>query len=87
LVQMLALAKGIVLPRDSSDQEQALQTDVEFKNRRAEDLVFWPGHVGVLKSPNTLLHSTAHSMNCCHEPLQNVIDRAGPPRSIKRINK
>ena len=85
LVQMLALAKGSVLPRDSGDQEQALKTDIEFKDRRAEDLVFWPGHVGVLKSPDILLHATAHSMNCCHEPLQNVIDRAGPPRSIKRI--
>jgi len=85
LVQMLALATGNVLPRDSGDQEQALQTNIAFENRRAEDLVFWPGHVGVLKSPDTLLHATAHSMNCCHEPLQNVIDRAGPPRSIKRI--
>ena len=85
LVQMLALAKGTLLPRDSGDQEQALQTNIAFDHRSTEDLVFWPGHVGILKSPDTLLHATAHSMNCCHEPLQHVIDRAGSPRSIKRI--
>ena len=62
LVQMLAMATGVSLPRDSVDQEKALTENIEFQNRTAEDLVFWAGHVGVLMSPDLLLHSTAHSM-------------------------
>lgn len=85
LVQMLAMARGISLPRDSIDQQMALNNDVEFKNRKSEDLIFWPGHVGILQSSDTVLHATAHSMQCCFEPLQHVIDRAGSPVSIKRI--
>jgi len=85
LVQMLALARGVSLPRDSIDQENALKTNVEFEDRAAEDLVFWPGHVGVLQSPEVLWHATAHTMRCCVEPLQDVIKRAGSPGSIKRI--
>ena len=85
LVQMLAMARGVSLPRDSIDQENALKTNVDFEDRAAEDLVFWPGHVGVLQSPEVLWHATAHTMRCCVEPLQDVIKRAGSPGSIKRI--
>ena len=35
LVQMLAAAKGIKIPRDSGEQENALPDDVEFKDRAA----------------------------------------------------
>jgi len=86
LVQMLAMARGINLPRDSIDQENALTRDIEFNSRAAEDLVFWPGHVGILQSPEILLHATAHSMRCCVEPLSDVIQRAGTPSSIKRVS-
>lgn len=85
LVQMLAKAVGIELPRDSIDQQQSLKVDIEYQHRQAEDLVFWPGHIGILESPDLLLHSTAHSMRCCFEPLAQVNDRAGMPVAIKRI--
>ena len=86
LVQMIAMARGFTLPRDTIDQEPSLETEIPYDNRRAEDLVFWPGHVGVLKTPDLLLHATAHSLRCCVEPLQDVIQRAGTPSSIKRMN-
>jgi len=85
LVQMLALACGIELPRDSGDQQAALNNDVELRQRQAEDLVFWPGHVGILETPDLLLHATAHSMRCCVEPLKQVIERAGEPVAVKRL--
>jgi len=86
LVQMLAMARGVNLPRDSIDQENALTINVDFERRAAEDLVFWPGHVGILQSPEVLWHATAHTLRCCVEPLQVVIQRAGQPSSIKRIS-
>ncbi len=86
LVQMLARAITIKLPRDSGDQQAAIRNSIDFKYRQAEDLVFWPGHVGVLESPDKLLHATAHTMCCCVESLQSVIDRAGVPSAIKRLD-
>lgn len=86
MVQMLAMATGQNLPRDSADQEKFLQSNVEFDNRRADDLVYWPGHVGILQSADRLLHATAHTLQCCVEPLQDVIQRAGEPGSIKRLS-
>lgn len=85
LVQMIAMATGAELPRDSVDQQAFLKVDIEYNDRQAEDLVFWSGHVGILESPDMLLHATAHSMRCCFEPLEQVIERAGSPVAIKRI--
>lgn len=85
LIQMIAIARGIELPRDSADQQAFLKIDIEYNDRQAEDLVFWSGHVGMLESPDMLLHATAHSMRCCFEPLEQVIQRAGSPEAIKRI--
>lgn len=87
MVQMAAMAKGIYLPRDSVDQEVALVSSVEYESRTADDLVFWPGHVGILLSPELLIHATAHTMRCCIEPLQDVTRRAGVPSSVKRIDQ
>ena len=85
LIQVLATAKGIKIPRDSGDQENALTHDVVYAQRQAEDIVYWPGHTGILVNPDTLLHATAHSLNCLVEPLAAVTERAGAITSIKRL--
>ena len=85
LIQALASARGIALPRDSVDQERAVKHSVSFEERRSGDLVFWPGHTGILVEPDTLLHATAHTLNCVVEPLATVTGRAGKISSIKRV--
>lgn len=85
LVQVLARSQGFSLPRDSGDQEACLQTDVSEGDYRARDLVFWPGHTGILISPEEILHATAHLLSCVIEPLENVIERAGEVSSVKRL--
>jgi len=85
LVQALALSRGFAIPRDSGDQEAFLSTDVSPDDYRPQDLAYWPGHTGILVSPTELLHATAHSLSCVIEPLQDVIDRAGPMSSVKRL--
>ncbi len=85
LLQSAATLVGIALPRDSGPQEQAVDCVIDFASRQAGDLVFWPGHVGLLKEPDVLLHANAHSMDCRLEPLDTVIERAGEPSSIRRL--
>jgi len=85
LVQMAYRACGYRLPRDSGDQEQAIEQRVDYARRQAQDVVFWPGHVGLLVNSGELLHATAHTVDCRSEPLAAVEARAGSPSSIRRL--
>lgn len=84
LVQVCHAACGLPLPRDSGDQEHALAHSISLAERRSGDLVFWPGHVAILIDPHHVRHATAHSLSVCDEPLDSVVARAGPIRSMKR---
>jgi len=85
MIQSVARLQGIYLPRDSQPQESSLATVINFKDRHRGDLVFWPGHVGLLESADSLYHANAWSMDCRSEPLSDVITRAGNISSIRRL--
>ena len=86
LVQGVARACGLELPRDSGPQERFLGETVEPDARRAEDLVFWPGHVAIVGSdPALVLHANAHTLSVAVEPLADVVARAGAPSSVRRL--
>lgn len=84
LVQVVHAARGINLPRDSGDQEQALSNQIDMDRRRQGDLVFWPGHVALLVDANTVRHANAYTLSVVDEPLSAVVDRAGAITSIRR---
>lgn len=90
LVQAALLACGIECPRDSDQQRHALGAGVTFDDRRRGDLVFFPGHVGILADAARLLHANAHAMTTCIEPLEAVIGRlrdhhAEPVLAVRRV--
>ena len=63
----MALARcGIPAPRDSDMQQEALGATVEFADDssvlRRNDLVFWPGHVGIVLDAGDFLHANATDM-------------------------
>ena len=70
LVQLALMAVGVDAPRDSDMQLALLGAELgpEAAPRRG-DLIFWPGHVGILADPETLLHANAHHMAVVAEPL------------------
>ena len=78
LTQAALIACGIVCPRDSDQQLAAVGTEVVFVDRRRGDLVFFPGHVGILVDAYQLLHANAYWMTTLVEPLDAVIDRLRP---------
>ena len=53
------------------------------------DLVFWRGHVGIMRDAETLLHANAHHMIVKSEPLIEARDRifAGTRASITSIRR
>ena len=86
LVQSALRAAGRDCLRDAGQQEESLGSfmDKGTKLRRG-DLIFWPGHVGIMQDPRTLLHANAFHMKVALEPLETAIARIGAPRSIKRL--
>ncbi|WAC28138.1 C40 family peptidase [Ancylobacter sp. SL191] len=93
LVQMALTACGIACPRDSDMQEKALGAalafDGDLATLRRGDLLFWPGHVGIVEDGQTLLHATAFFMSVVREPLGAALARieaSGTPlRSVRRL--
>lgn len=75
LVQTALTACGIPCPRDSDMQERALGAAVDTANPRRGDLVFWKGHVGIMRDPATLLHANAFHMAVTAEPLAEAVAR------------
>lgn len=80
LVQLCLMACGIACPRDS-DQQQALGQPVretEWSALKRGDIVFFPGHVGIMADATRLIHANAYWMNTVVEPLADVVDRLRP---------
>lgn len=77
LVQLAWGAAGIHLPRDSDLQLAALGSDKDVAPAGLVrgDLVFFPGHVGIMADHDTLIHASKHSMSVAAEPLADVIAR------------
>jgi cell wall-associated NlpC family hydrolase len=70
LVQVAFASCGVDCPRDSDMQERALGTAVagDLAGLRRGDLLFWNGHVAILRDRNTLLHANAFHMAVAPEP-------------------
>lgn len=91
LIQLAFDAAGIVLPRDTDQQERWTAGDIDTAGPLARgDVVFFEGHVGIMEDGERLLHANAHHMAVVSEPLAAVIDRLGgkaakPVTSIARI--
>jgi cell wall-associated NlpC family hydrolase len=78
LVQISLAEAGIAAPRDTDLQEQTLGTGLpvdELHDLRRGDLVFWKGHVGIMRDATELLHANAHHMLVASEPLVKARDR------------
>jgi cell wall-associated NlpC family hydrolase len=76
LVQQALSVEGIALRRDTDLQRDQGEA-VKFAAREPGDLVFWPGHVGLLLDGDRLCHANAHWMAVVTEPLADVMARAG----------
>ncbi len=92
LVQVSLTASGIRAPRDSDMQEASLGADVPLSHiaqLKRGDLVFWKGHVAIVRDATTLVHANAHHMATAIEPTHAAVARiaaAGSPvRRIKRL--
>ncbi|WP_319530590.1 NlpC/P60 family protein [uncultured Cohaesibacter sp.] len=94
LVQLACEMAGIEMLRDASMQEteagEALDLSGGMPDLQRGDLLFWPGHVGIMTDPQTLLHANGHHMAVAAEPLDTALDRIkanefGELRAVRRL--
>ena len=83
LIQQALHACGRWCPRDS-DQQQALGRPVAMAELARGDLVFWPGHVGMMLDGQRFIHANAFHMQVQIEPLAEAVARIGEPVALRR---
>lgn len=91
LVQLTMQAAGHFCPRDTYMQAAEVGFPLpgtDIKQLKRGDLVFWKGHVGIMTSPDLLLHANAHHMEVVTEPLAIAVVRTAaagnPVTALKR---
>ncbi|PJG51908.1 peptidase P60 [Bradyrhizobium forestalis] len=78
LVQVSLTSAGIGCPRDSDMQQAGLGRTLEPHERGSllrGDLIFWKGHVAIVRDASTMVHANAHHMATVIEPIEPAIAR------------
>jgi cell wall-associated NlpC family hydrolase len=79
LVQVALSACGMACPRDSDMQEVTLGVPIDLgsdlSHLRRGDLIFWKGHVAIVRERGSLLHASAFHMAVAIEPLAEAVAR------------
>jgi cell wall-associated NlpC family hydrolase len=93
LVQVALTAAGVACPRDSDMQERGVGKPFnwidDMTTLQRGDLIFWPGHVAIVRDGATIVHANAFHMAVAIEPTSEAIARiraAGSDvHSIRRV--
>jgi cell wall-associated NlpC family hydrolase len=78
LVQIALNAAGMPCPRDSDMQQDSLGRPLEAADSgklQRGDLIFWKGHVAIVRDALTIVHANAHHMATVIENTQQAIAR------------
>jgi hypothetical protein len=54
---------------------QPLPVDGGMQAVKRGDLIFWPGHVGIMRDEKVMIHASAHVMAVLTEQLDAAIER------------
>ena len=85
LVQLSLAAAGIPCPRDSDMQQDKLGYAVANDGPyRRGDIVFFPGHVGIMIDETSMVHANAFHMAVAVEPLADAAARV-PVTGVRRL--
>ncbi|WP_128936648.1 C40 family peptidase [Bradyrhizobium zhanjiangense] len=78
LVQVSLTAAGIGCPRDSDMQQAGLGRALEpheWGSLVRGDLIFWKGHVAIVRDASSMVHANAHHMATVIEPIEPALAR------------
>jgi cell wall-associated NlpC family hydrolase len=93
LVQISLNAAGTGCPRDSDMQQDGLGRTLsaaETKKLRRGDLIFWKGHVAIVRDATTIVHANAHHMASVientAEAIARITEAGSEVTAIKRLD-
>jgi hypothetical protein len=93
LTQLALGAVGIVWPRDTLMQEPLgarIEPAADFSDLVRGDMIFWVGHVAIVRDGATLIHANAHHMAVAIEPIAEAVARNGAAgseiSSVRRLS-
>src|SRR5205823_6010623 len=78
LIQVSLNAAGTGCPRDSDMQRDSLGralSPAEMQKLQRGDLIFWKGHVAIVRDADTIVHANAHHMATVIENTREAIAR------------
>jgi cell wall-associated NlpC family hydrolase len=90
LVQVSLNAAGTGCPRDSDMQRDGLGRALdpaESKKLQRGDLIFWNGHVAIVRDADTIVHANAHHMTTVIENTRDAIARIKATIGITAIKR
>lgn len=85
LVQNAFLACGKVVPRDSGPQSETIGVPCMGEDFARGQLVFWPGHVGIMVNSVHILHASYADDRVLTEPLAEAVRKRGEPVMRRRV--
>jgi cell wall-associated NlpC family hydrolase len=90
LAQVSLDACGISCPRDSDMIERQMGRAIDITQARRGDLLFWKGHMAIVRDQATILHANAFYMAVAIEPIADAIARIAasdgrPVTSVRRL--
>ena len=75
-----------VKKEEMSQLKDIYDKDISFDNIKSDDLIFWKGHVAIVKNKRYLIHANGYTMDVSIEPINYVIDRLSKNgHEIKKI--
>ena len=92
LVQLSLNAAGTSCPRDSDMQQDALGKTLGLESTKLQrgDLIFWKGHVAIVRDADSIVHANAHHMATVIETTRAAVGRIKADGSdivaIKRLS-
>jgi cell wall-associated NlpC family hydrolase len=75
LVQLALNACGIACPRNSGEQERTLGAPRALADIGRGDLLYWKGHVAMVRDRDTIIHANAFHMAVVIEPIAEALAR------------
>lgn len=79
LVQIALAHGGVAVARDTDQQATTVGRALDAAEALVRgDIVYFPGHVGIMTDAQTLLHANAYWMRVVEEPLADVVARLAP---------
>ncbi|MFZ4761579.1 MAG: NlpC/P60 family protein [Alphaproteobacteria bacterium] len=80
---LLLIAQQIYIPRDSDQQREKLADFFAPTTQpwQSGDILFFPGHVGMMSDAEHLIHANAFHMQVTEEKLSEVLSRFDDPAS------